>query len=97
VVTISNIGPPIQDMVAFWFLLICPGMAFVRLLGIGDRLTELVVAIALSIALDTAVSEAMVLTKRWLPEWGLFVLICMSAAGAALQIIRLAANNGTRR
>jgi hypothetical protein len=39
----------------------------------------------------------MVLTKRWSPEWGLVVLICISAAGAALQIIMLAARNGTRR
>jgi heme/copper-type cytochrome/quinol oxidase subunit 4 len=84
-------------MVAFWFLLICPGMAFVRLLGIRERLTELIVAIALSMALDTAVSETMVLTKRWSPEWGLVVLIGMSAAGAALQIIMLAARNGKRR
>jgi hypothetical protein len=97
VVTVGSIGPPIQAMVAFWFLLICPGMAFVRLLQIGDRLTELIVAIALSIALDTTVSETMVLTKRWSPDWGLFVLICMSVAGAALQILMLSAPNVTRR
>ena len=96
-VTVSNIGPPIQAIVAFWFLLICPGMAFVRLLQIRERLPELIVAIALSMALDTVVSETMVLTKRWSPEWGLAVLIGMSAAGAALQIIILAARNGTRR
>jgi hypothetical protein len=97
VAMVSDIGPPIQAMVAFWFLLVCPGMSFVRLLQIGDRLTELIVAIALSIALDTTVSETMVLTKRWSPEWGLFVLICMSAAGAALQTLMLPARDGTRR
>jgi hypothetical protein len=94
---VSDIGPPIQAMVAFWFLLVCPGMSFVRLLQIEERLTELTVAIALSIALDTVVSETMVLTKRWSPEWGLFVLICMSVAGAALQIIMLPYRNVTRR
>jgi hypothetical protein len=72
-------------------------MAFVRLLQIRDRLTELIVAIALSIALDAVVSETMVLTKRWSPEWGLVALICMSAAPAALQIIMIPARSGTRR
>jgi hypothetical protein len=47
--------------------------------------------------LDTTVSETMVLTKRWSPQWGLFVLICMSAAGAALQILMLPAHSSKRR
>ena len=91
---VSDIGSPIQAMVAFWFLLICPGMAFVRLLRIEERLIEVTVAIALSIALDTIVSETMVLTKRWAPEWALFLLICMAVVGAVLQIATLPAREG---
>jgi hypothetical protein len=79
--------PPFRALAAFWFLLICPGMAFVPLLRIGDCMTDVPLGIALSIALDAVVAEAMVLTRHWSPEWGLLILICISIAGAALQII----------
>jgi hypothetical protein len=61
-------------------------MAFMRLLRIKDRIMELTVAIALSIALDTVVGETMVFARRWSPEWGLILLACLSVAGAVLQI-----------
>ena len=94
---VSDIGSPVRPLVAFWFLLICPGMAFVPLLRIKERLTEVTVAIALSIALDTIVAETMVLTKRWSPEWALFLLICMAVVGAVLQIATLPAREGEAR
>jgi len=84
----SNIGSPIRPAITFWLLLFCPGMAFVRLLHIKERLTELTLAVALSITMSTIVSETMVLAKIWSPKWGLVVLICMSLGGAALQIIQ---------
>jgi uncharacterized membrane protein len=94
---VSDIGSPVRPLVAFWFLLICPGMAFVPLLRVKERLTEVTVAIALSIALDTIVSETMVLTKRWAPEWALFLLICMAVVGAVLQIATLPTREGEAR
>ena len=85
IVTIT--GAPFRPAVAFWFLLICPGMAFVRLLHIEDWVTEFTLAIALSIAINTLVSETMVLAHRWSPEIGLFALICISMLGATCQTI----------
>jgi hypothetical protein len=67
-------------------------MAFARLLHIEERLTELTLAIALSIAMDTIVSGTMVLAKIWSPQWGLFVLICASLGGVALEELRLMAD-----
>jgi hypothetical protein len=81
------IGAPMRPVIAFWFLLICPGMAFIRLLHLQGWITELTLAIALSLTLDTLVAETMVLNHLWSPQKGLFGLICLSLAGAALQLI----------
>ena len=80
-------GAPFRPAVAFWFLLLCPGMAFVRLLHIEEWLTELTLSIALSIAINTLVSETMILARLWSPEAGLVALICISLLGATCQII----------
>jgi hypothetical protein len=68
--------------------MICPGMAFVRLLHIEDFVTELTLAIAFSIALSTIVAETMVLARIWSSEGGFWVLVSISLLGAALQIIK---------
>jgi hypothetical protein len=83
-----NIRTPIRTAISFWFLLICPGMAYVRLLEIKEFFIELVLAIALSIALNTIVAEVLVLTNIWSPFRGLVVLIAICVAGSTLQIIK---------
>jgi hypothetical protein len=47
---------PFHSLVVLWFLLICPGMAFVELLSVQDRLQRWVLAIAVSICVDTAIA-----------------------------------------
>jgi hypothetical protein len=85
---VADAGTPVRPLLVFWFLLVCPGMAFVRLLRIEERLIELVLAIALSVTLDTIVAEIMALNKIWSFRGGLFVLICLSLLGAALQMMQ---------
>lgn len=99
VVIVSSIGiglvvwldlkSPMRSALAFWFLLLCPGMALVGLLQLKDLLMELTLAIALSIALSTLVSEAMLVTQRWSSAGALATLIGVSLGGAGLQIYRL--------
>jgi uncharacterized membrane protein len=76
-----------RPFLALWFLLICPGMALVRFLGIQDSLTELVIAIALSLGLDTAVAMVMLYIGFWSIQLGAVILIGMSTLGAIIQII----------
>jgi hypothetical protein len=79
---------PWRVAVTFVFVLLCPGMAFVRLFEIKEWLIELTLAVAVSIGLSTLVSEVMVLTTAWSPRWGGVVLIGISLIGVALQLIR---------
>ena len=80
------VGQPVRSIFVFWFFLICPGLAIVGVLDIQDRLAEAVVAIGLSLALDTGVAIVMVLARIWSPDAGLGVLIGISLLGAAAQM-----------
>ena len=93
----SGMGAPVRPAIVLWFFLICPGMAFVRLLGIKEHLTELTIALALSIALDVIVSETMVLSNMWSPGRALLTLVSVSIFGATLQLTRLPARNSATR
>ena len=74
---------------AFWFLLVCPGMAFMPLLELDDGLAEWVLAIALSLAIDLALALVMVYTGWWQYEWGLLILMMLCLVGISLQIKRI--------
>jgi hypothetical protein len=84
--SILQLGPPLRPIVAFWFLLVCPGMAFVPLLSIRDRLIQFGFAVALSVGLDGVVSEAMLYTGAWSYQGGLAVLIGICLIGTTLQV-----------
>jgi hypothetical protein len=83
----AGVAAPARPFVALWFLLLCPGMALVRLLRVGGVAAELTLAVALSLALDTLVAGVMIYTGTWAPGWGLMVLIAISVFGAALQAV----------
>lgn len=86
--SILQVGLQLRPVAAFWFLLVCPGMAFVPLLSIRDRLIQCGVAVALSIGLDGVVSEAMLYTGAWSYQRGLAVLIGICLIGTTLQVRR---------
>ncbi|MBV9281221.1 MAG: hypothetical protein JOZ41_14155 [Chloroflexi bacterium] len=87
--SILQVAPPLRPVAAFWFLLVCPGMAFVPLLPVRDGLIQLGLAVAMSIGLDGAVSEAMLYTRTWSPGGELAVLIGVALIGALLQAGRV--------
>lgn len=86
---LANLVEPVQPLrtvLAFWFLLVCPGMALVRLLRLSDPFAELAVAVALSLALDTAVGETLLFAGAWSAFSALAALATLSVGGAALQV-----------
>ena len=86
VLTITDSASPARPLIALWFLCVCPGMAFVRLLRLGEGLTEMTLAIALSLAMDVIVAGVLLYAGVWSPRWGLIVLIALSLVGAILQV-----------
>ncbi|UCD65119.1 MAG: hypothetical protein JSW34_06735 [Candidatus Zixiibacteriota bacterium] len=78
---------PLRAAVGFWFLLVCPGMAYVRLLRVKSVFFEWVLAITLSIAIDTIVAQALLVTGNWSSRVALIVVIVVSLPGIPIQII----------
>ncbi len=83
--TFSDSQSVLRPLVALWFLVVCPGEALVGLLRLGKGLTELTLAVALSLVLDAIVSEATLYFGIWSPKVSLAVLVCIAMGGVALQ------------
>lgn len=89
VVVLGDVQSVIRPLLVFWFLLICPGMAFVRLLRIRPFASELTLGLTLSITLDTIVAAILLYAGVWSPAVGIAILGCLSTVGALGQIILL--------
>lgn len=77
---------PLRALVTLWFLAVCPGMAWVRLLNVDNSLARWTLAVGLSLALVTLLAEGMALAGAWSPPGAVAALIVLSLAGAALQL-----------
>jgi uncharacterized membrane protein len=82
---LADVHSIVRALVAFWFLLLCPGFAVVRPLRLRDRTGELMVAIGVSIALETLLAAGALYARVWSPLGILVVLSLITLAGAAVQ------------
>jgi uncharacterized membrane protein len=80
----------LRTLVVIAFLLLCPGMAVVRAIGVGDPWAQLSLGLGLSVAIDTLVSGVVALAGVWSPSAILLILVAVSLSGAALDLRRLA-------
>lgn len=72
---IVDAGGAPRAVVATLFLLIGPGLAFARLLRLGDSWTELTVAVAASLGLEAVIATALLVTGLWSPGRMLAIVI----------------------
>lgn len=84
--TISNIGGLSQSIIAFLFTLFCPGIAFVAFLGITDKATELVMAMALSLTICGLVAVGMVYLDLWSPVGAMVLISGATIIASSLQL-----------
>jgi hypothetical protein len=87
VVVVHRIGAPeiVLAPITLWFIAICPGMAFVRLLQLDQPIAEVMLAFALSLALAGLVPAVFLYLGAWSPGWSLAMLVAISATGLALD------------
>jgi uncharacterized membrane protein len=86
--SLGDVHSPVRAVVVISFLLVCPGMAWARLIPLRDDLATLTVALGLSIALDGAVAAIVLYARAWSPTAILLIVLGLSAAGAAVQLAR---------
>lgn len=85
-VLIAHAGHPVQSWVMFCFMVLYPGMPYVRMLRLRSLLIEVTLAIALSLALDVIVAEVMVYARHFSTDLGVAALIAIALMGVGFQV-----------
>ena len=85
VATVVSPGEPATLALTLAFLLLCPGAALVGLLRIPDPWVVLTASVALSLALDVAVSGTLAYAGAWSPTAAFLILGAISLVGSGLQ------------
>jgi hypothetical protein len=81
-----EVGAPVQPVLVFWFVLVCPGMAFVGLIRPPSLLFELTLSIAVSCALAVVTAQALLFARAWSPVTGLIILAALTMVGAGADL-----------
>ncbi len=86
ILVLAGAGAIIRVPVVLGFLLVCPGLAIVRLLRISDPATMWSVAVALSIAIDGLVSLVQAYSGHWNPTVALLAIAAITLAAVAIEV-----------
>ena len=78
---------PLRPVVMLGFLTICPGMALVRHLRLSNAVSELTIAVALSIAIDAIVAALFLYAGHWVPNAIFIVLMEITIVCILLQLV----------
>lgn len=84
----ADIDAAARAIVVLWFMLVCPGMAIVRLLRLSDPLTEFAIAVALSLAIETVLAVALLYAGSANFEVTFGVLLVVTLAAVAVDVTR---------
>jgi hypothetical protein len=88
VLVFADVNGTVRLLAVLWFLLVCPGVAIVRLLDLEDLLAEVTVGVGLSAALAIVVSGVMLYAHAWSPEATLAILLGITIVAALADMKR---------
>jgi len=80
-VTAAGAGAPLRAPINLFFVLLCPGLSIVRLARLRGFVSQLVLSLALSIALAGTLATAQVFAGAWSPPATLAILVGLATAG----------------
>lgn len=78
---------PLRLIIALWFMVVCPGMALVRVFGLRLPVSSWTLAIAFSLAIDSTVGIALLYSGNWSWQTGLIILGSITVAGSILDLL----------
>ncbi len=85
-VVFTGILPGARPLLVLFFYILCPGLALIRLFRLRDPLTEVVLVIALSLAVDATVAMILLYAGAWSYVTGLLIVIGISMLAAVFSI-----------
>lgn len=80
-----DLGPPLAPIIAVWFVFLCPGLPYVRLLDLREPLTEALLAIALSLSIEAIVGLVLLRTSTWTSVGMLQIVLAITGVGVLLD------------
>jgi hypothetical protein len=79
----TKVGAPWRAILALEFVLVCPGVSMVAVLGLRDRLVEWAVVAPLSLTIVTLTSVILFYGGLWSPDGEFGVLLGLCLVGLA--------------
>jgi uncharacterized membrane protein len=70
-----------RPFIMLWFLCVCPGMMLIRFFRLKELVTELTLAVALSLTIDAAILTVQVYSGHWSPPEALMAVIGICIIG----------------
>lgn len=89
VVTLTPVHSTLHFVIVSWFLLVCPGMAIIRLGRFEDDWVTWPLSLVLSLVIDAAVAIVLLYAGLWSVERILLVLTVLVLVGAIAQSFEL--------
>lgn len=83
-----DVEGPFRALISVWFLAVCPGAAWVRLVRIEDQAARWTIAIAASLSVELLVALGMVYTGWWSVGWGFAIVATVAIVGAVWDLLR---------
>ena len=84
---LPHVPVPVRAILIVTFALVCPGFAWVRLLGLEDRLAEWTLGVAASIAIGTLVASLQAYAGAWSPAGTIILLALVVLAAIATELV----------
>jgi hypothetical protein len=81
--------PALRVGITLWFLLVCPGMAYVQLLGVTNPLVQWTLAVAASFSIVALTAVGMLYLDSWSSLLGMHIISGITLVGAAAQIVKV--------
>lgn len=85
---LTNTPSAARFIIVVGFLLVCPGMMFVRFFNFNEPLVEWMLAIALSLVVDAVVPGLMLAIGRWSTTGAFTVILGLTVLGVIAQEAR---------
>ncbi|HLV33833.1 MAG TPA: hypothetical protein VKY59_01915 [Spirillospora sp.] len=82
-----DVQSPVRTIISTWFVIVCPGMAYVRLLNLREKHIVWMLAVALSIILTTLVAMVLIYTGQWSLDRVAFGITGVTLLGVLLDTL----------
>lgn len=84
---LADVGAPLQPILVFWFVLVCPGTALVGLVRPASVSLGVAMSVSISCALAIGVAQVLLYAGAWSPVTALAILTVLTAVSGGADVL----------